>query len=156
MMSVVKGEVDVQDVSNDKLDYHSRESQRSDDSFSAYIEHPLVRESTPPQRKQQTEHQQESARVQELSRLEPIQSTVVRDTSSMDVDEAEAEEGDESWPSIIDHEQEDGQDSNVSQSSIHIPDLQEQDEDEGELEVGGEKKRRRRTNKAEASVLASV
>jgi len=153
------------EVINDTLESHTKESQKSDDSFSAYIEHP-VRESTPPRaRYHHLEKREKDRGVQNVSRQDENRTRSIKSGSSMDFDANDGGDEDVSWPSMLDHgeedddedddEDEDG-DTNLSQRSIVIPDMQEQEEEDGDLDASGEKKRRRRTNKAEASVLASV
>lgn len=139
-------------------------SHESDDSFSAYIEHP-IKQSTPPRYNNRV-HEVVTRPVEQvknanMSRDYPEVATVSVYGGScedeIDEEEEEGEEGDGSWPSMIDHgEEEYNHDPRLSHSAIVIPDMQEQDEDDYDMNAAGEKKRRRRTNKSEANVLASV
>lgn len=126
---------------------HSRTSQRSDDSFSAYIEDP-VRQSTPPLRA----HHHHGAPSDVLG---ASQEWSWQSSSAMEA--ADLDEQDASLSSIGSQRQCDEEESerDSPHGSIVIPDLLDQDDDDGDLDAG-EKKRRRRTNKAEANVLASV
>lgn len=129
----------------------------SDDSFSAYIEHP-VRQSTPPRLAHV--HGARGTLAGVLISNESRGSTRERDSmhSSSSSDEAEEDYGDASWPTTVDNEEEHPCDdkSSVPHRSIVIPDIEVNEEDDGDVGAGSEKKKRRRTNKAEANVLASV
>jgi hypothetical protein len=146
-----------QNDSHDSDEQLAKDSQRSDDSFSAYIEHP-VRESTPPKARYQVDTRLMEKEDQDAVEQGKARSSSVQSSDSIEVDGAEYEEDDRSWPSMIDHEEgeEEAREMNLSKGSIIIPDLQTQEDDDEEMDLSGEKKRRRRTNKAEASVLASV
>lgn len=133
------------DTLNHRLDW--RGSQRSDDSFSAYVD-PQVRESTP--QRQERLHETQMRQEEETRDLS-------RDAEMQD----RHDDGNASWPStVIDAGEIYDEEGINSQESISFHASQQQDEDDDELEgdtdVNGEKKRRRRTNKAEANVLASV
>jgi hypothetical protein len=138
----------------DDSERHSKTSQRSDDSFSAYIEHP-VRQSTP--LRANHVHAAKGSLEDVLIRNRSRESTHGVDSiHSRDSEEADEDYGEASWPTTVDHEEEKDEKSSVPHGSIIIPEMELNDEDEGDMEAGGEKKRRRRTNKAEATVLASV
>jgi hypothetical protein len=135
----------------------SKTSLRSDDSFSAYIEHP-VRQSTPPLSNHV--HAARETLEEVLMRNRSRESTQRRDSvHSNSSDEADEDYGNASWPTTVDNEVEHQCDdkSSVPHGSIVIPDMEVvNEEDDADIGAGGEKKRRRRTNKAEANVLASV
>lgn len=130
--------------------------QSSDDSFSVYVEH-RVRESTPQQQRSDAMSNDEHRSHSQTRHDRVYQTREAGERASHD-----GEEQDRSWPTVIDHEKEDEISSNQSiqsQGSLRPGDSQEQyDEEEMECDgdAAGEKKKRRRTNKAEANVLASV
>jgi hypothetical protein len=156
------------EMTYETVDHLSRDSQRSDDSFSAYIEHP-IRQSTPPRSRdlnsvaRHYEARRKSDDMQDVSRRNQMQAMLDNHEHSGG-DDSDGEEEDSSWPTIIDHDAEEEEDEEegerYSQRSIVIPDMPDQDPDQddedGDADTSGEKKRRRRTNKAEAGVLASV
>lgn len=144
-------------------DNNLKTSHESDDSFSAYIEHPIKQSTPPPNHRV---HQVDTRSLEQVEDVNMSRDAVVslRSGSSEDEideeedEEEEEEEGDGHWPTVIDHgeNEEFNHNPRLSHGAIVIPDMQEQEEEDYDMSATGEKKRRRRTNKAEANVLASV